>query len=456
MSATHVESEQSADPAATGPRTLWRNADFLKFWSGETLSLFGSQVTNLALPLTAVLVFHATSTEVGLLRFLQLVPYLGLAMVFGAWVDRARRKRVMLLANGARMVLIGAVPLLSATHLLTLPLLLALACAIGVFSVLFDVSWMSFVPSLVRDPARYLEANQKLGTTSSAADVAGPGLAGALIGALTAPIALAADAASYLVSLATLLWIRTPETRLQTRPETRPQTRPGSPAASSAEAPAKRHLAREIREGLHWVFADRVLRPLALIAPFCNFSMVSVWTLFLLYAVRVQGLTAAQVGVVFSASSVGGLLGAAISRRVIDRFRIGRVYAVAMAAIFAGPVLIPLASGSRAAVTAFFVLSFFVGYLGLGVANVVMVSLRQTLTPPALMGRMNAAFRTVLFGGGSLGGLGAGLIADALGLRAGVTLLAAASAVMVLPVLLSPVSRLRELPQPAGSAAAAS
>ncbi|SEL64732.1 MFS transporter [Streptacidiphilus jiangxiensis] len=440
MSATHVESGQSTETAVTGRQTLWRNADFLTFWSGETLSLLGSQVTSLALPLTAVLVFHATSTQVGLLRFLQLVPYLGLAMVFGAWVDRARRKRVMLLANGARMVLVGLVPLLSATHLLTLPLLLALACAIGVFSVLFDVSWMSFVPTLVRDPARYPEANQKLGTTSSAADVAGPGLAGALIGALSAPIALAADAASYLVSLATLLWIRTPEAR------------PEPAARAGAQAPAKRRLVREIREGLHWVFADRVLRPLALIAPFCNFSMVSVWTLFLLYAVRVQGLTAAQVGVVFSASSVGGLLGAAVSRRVIDRFRIGRVYAVAMSAIFAGPVLIPLASGSRTAVTAFFVLSFFVGYLGLGVANVVMVSLRQTLTPPALMGRMNAAFRTVLFGGGSLGGLGAGLIADALGLRAGVALLAVASAVMVLPVLLSPVSRLRELPRPAGSA----
>jgi hypothetical protein len=117
MSATHVASDQGVHETAGASPTLWRNADFLKFWSGETLSLFGSQVTNLAPPLTAVLVFHATSTEVGLLRFLQLVPYLGLAMVFGVWVDRARRKRVMFLANGARMVLIGLIPLLSSAHL---------------------------------------------------------------------------------------------------------------------------------------------------------------------------------------------------------------------------------------------------------------------------------------------------------------------------------------------------
>ncbi|WEO92959.1 MFS transporter [Streptomyces sp. FXJ1.172] len=433
MPTTHPAPHPSADATTTAPRTLWRNADFLKFWSGETLSLFGSQVTNLALPLTAVLVFHATSTEVGLLRFLQLVPYLGLAMVFGVWVDRARRKRVMLLANGARMALIGLIPLLSTAHLLTLPALLALACAIGVFSVLFDVSWMSFVPTLVRHRDRYLEANQKLGTTSSAAEVAGPGLAGALVGALTAPIALIADAASYLVSLATLLWIRTPEPRPERPDPTRAQGR--------------RHLGREMREGLHWVFGDKVLRPLAFIAPFCNFSMVTIWTMFLLYAVRVQGLTATQVGMVFSASSLGGLLGAALSRWLIDRFRLGILYAVAMSAIFTGPLLIPLATGSKATVIGFFVLSFFISYLGLGVANVVMVSLRQALTPTALMGRMNAAFRTVLFGGGSLGGLGGGLIAGALGLRTGITVLTVASAAMVVPVLLSPVSRLRNLPQ---------
>ncbi|MEE1784028.1 MFS transporter [Streptomyces sp. SP17BM10] len=431
MTATAIGPGPQTRPAERPPTARLRhNRDFLKFWSGETLSLLGSQVTTLALPLTAVIAFDATPEQVGLLRFLQLVPYLGLALVFGVLVDRMRRRRAMLLANGARMVLVGLVPLLAVTHHLTLPVLLALACAIGVFSVLFDVSWMSFVPTLVKDPEHYVEANQKLGVTSSTADVAGPGLAGLVIGALTAPVALVADALSYLVSLLTLLWIRTPEPR------------PEPPAAG-------RHLGRELAEGLRWVFGDRVLRPLALVGPFCNFSMVSVWTVFVLYAVRDQGLTPTWIGVVFSASSVGGLIGAAVSGRVIKRFRLGSVYALSMAAVFASPLLVAFADGPKPVRTALFVGSFFVGYLGLGVAGVVMVSLRQTLTPQPLMGRMNAAFRTLLFGGGSLGGLLGGVIGGALGLRQGLVAIAVGSALMLVPLALSPVSRLRELPPPA-------
>ncbi|MDH6144909.1 MFS family permease [Kitasatospora sp. GP30] len=425
MTTTTPTTAAVSTPGATGE--LWRNREFLTFWFGETLSLLGTQVTTLALPLTAVIAFHASPAQVGLLRFLQLVPYLGLALVFGALVDRMRRRRVMIAANAARMVLIGLIPLLAATHLLTIGLLLGLACAIGIFSVLFDVSWMSFVPTLVKDKAHYVEANQKLGVTSSTTDVAGPGIAGALIGALTAPISLVVDSTSYLVSLATLLLIRTPET-------------PPAPAAE------KRHLGGEIAEGLRFVLGHRVLRPLALVGPFCNFSMISVWTLFLLYAVRDEGLPAGLVGLVFSASSIGGLVGAALSGALLKRFRTGAVYAVSMTLVFAGPLLIPFAAGSRPVLLAFFVAAFFLSYLGLGVANVVMVSLRQASTPQALMGRMNAAFRTLLFGGGSLGGLIGGYLAGGLGTHTALTGIAIGSALMVLAVAASPVSRLKAMP----------
>ncbi|MGA5823913.1 MFS transporter [Kitasatospora sp. NPDC094028] len=424
---TTLTAPQQTRAVTTRPDTLWRNADFLKFWFGETVSLFGTQVNTLALPLTAVVAFHAGPGQVGLLRFLQLVPYLGLALVFGALVDRMRRKRVMLLANGARLVLIGAIPVLAATHRLNLPLLLTLACAIGVFSVLFDVSWMAFVPTLVREREQFVEANQKTGVTSSAADVAGPGVAGALIGALGAPIALAADAVSYLVSLGTLLWIRTPE-------------------AGPEQPTTRRDIRREIGEGLTFVARHRILRAVALVAPFTNLFLVSVWTMFLLYASRERGLSPALIGLVFSASSVGGLIGAAASRALLARFRFGRVYALALSAMFTGPLLVPLATGSRTVVLGLFIASFFLTYLGLGVANVLGVSLRQTSTPEPMMGRMTAAFRTLLFGGGSLGGLLGGLLADALGVRTALAVVAVASALMVIPVVLSPVSRLRALP----------
>ncbi|WP_246486763.1 MFS transporter [Kribbella qitaiheensis] len=158
------------------PSTLGRNRDFHRFWFGETASLLGTQVTTLALPLTAILSFGASDRQVGLQRFLQLAPYLGLALIFGVWVDRARRRRVMLGANLTRMVLLALIPVLHYVEVLDLTLLLVIACAIGVASVLFDVSWMSYVPALVEDPRHYVEASSKLAMSSSAADIAGPAL----------------------------------------------------------------------------------------------------------------------------------------------------------------------------------------------------------------------------------------------------------------------------------------
>jgi MFS family permease len=466
MSATQVESGPSAegagepgttqtlaaDPAQAEPApaepteaaaeaplpSLWHNGDFLKFWFGETVSLYGTQVTTLALPLTALLVFNASAQVVGLLRFLQLVPYLLLALVFGAWVDRRKRRPVLILANVVRVVLIGAIPVLQAVHLLSLPLLLILATMIGIASVLFDVSWMSFVPTVVRDPRQYVEANQKLAVTSSSSDVAGPGIAGVLISALSAPTALVVDAASYLTSLVTLVGVRTRE------PEP-----PAKPVGQRRNIPA------EVREGVSFVYRHEILRPLAIIGPFCNFSLIAVWTVFLIYAARTEQLSTELIGVIFSASSVGGLIGGLLSRKVIKRFRLGLVYAVSMSAVFLGPLLIPAASGPEGVRVAVFIASFFISYLGLGIANVVMISLRQTCTPQPMMGRMNAAFRTVLFGGGSLGGLLGGFIAGAAGLTAGLTGLAIGSAGVVVLVLASPVSRLRELPQPLAAATTA-
>jgi Na+/melibiose symporter-like transporter len=286
---------------------------------------------------------------------------------------------------------------------------------------------MSYVPTLVKNPKHYVEANAKIGVTSSSADVAGPGIAGALVGLLTAPVALVVDAFSYLISLGTLLMIRTKEAR--------------------PEPPAQRRtLWPELIDGLCWVFGDRILRPLALVAPFCNFSLVTVWTMFLLYGTRDVGLNPATLGVILSVASVGGLVGAALSTRIIKRYRLGLVYAVSMSAIFLGPALIPLAREAKPVMVGFFVTSFFVSYLGLGVAGVVMISLRQTCTPRSLMGRMNAAFRTMLFGGGALGGLFAGVLAGAIGARSALTVAAIGSAVIVVGLIISPVSRLRELP----------
>ncbi|GAA0917648.1 MFS transporter [Nonomuraea longicatena] len=405
---------------------LLRNRDFLTFWFGESVSLMGTQVTTLALPLAAMTAFGATDEQVGLLRFLQLAPFLGLALLIGVWTDRLRRRPLMLGANLARMILLALVPVLYWLDALTLGLLLGIACVVGIASVLFDVSWMSFVPALVRDREHYVEASAKLSASSSAADVAGPGLAGALVTAVGAPMALIVNACSYAVSLVSLLLIRTPEPR--------------------PEPAERRDALAELRAGLRWVFGDPVLRALALIGFCCNFSMVTVWTMFLLYGSRDLHLTPATLGAVFATASVGGLIGALLSGRILRRFPLGRVYLVAQSALLLGPTLIVAATGPAPVMVGMFVASFFVTYLGLGVAGVIIVSLRQAATPQSMMGRMTAVFRTLLFGGGALGGLAAGLLAGWLGAYGALTVAAAGSAAVVGALFLSPVIKVRSLP----------
>ncbi|MGW1374649.1 MFS transporter [Streptomyces sp. NPDC002446] len=414
--------------AESPPRSLWHNRDFLVFWAGEALSLYGTQITNLALPLTAVLVFQVGPEQLGLLRFAQLVPFLALALLFGVWVDRVRKRPVMLGANLVRMVLIGLVPLLYSLDLLTLPLLYALALGVGVAAVLFDVSWMSYVPVLVKDRRNLLEANTKLNATLSSADVAGPGIAGTLVSAFSAPFAMAANAFSYVLSVISLLIIRAPE--------------PAPPVPET-----KRRLRTELAEGLRWVFGNRMLRAIGLVGCSCNFFLTMVQSLFLLYAVRDKELSAATVGFVMGAAAVGGLLGALVSGMVVRRMTVGTAYRVSVSIIFLGPLLIPAAGGPRWLLVGMFVASFFLEYFGSSISNVIIVSLRQTVTPQHLMGRMTAAMRMLLYGGGALGGPVGGLLAAAAGLHGALWIAGALSAAMLVPIILSPVGKLRSMPQ---------
>lgn len=419
----------SIDPerrtAAPPGRRLVRDRDFLLFWAGETLSLTGTQITLLALPLTAVLVLGAGPADLGALRFLQMVPYLVLAPLVGVLIDRVRRRPVMIGANLLRLVLVAAVPVLAATGLLSLPVIMVVTLGVGVGAVLFDVSWMSFLPTLVGRRERLVEANGRLGATASAAEAGGPGLAGLLVGLLTAPVAVAVNAATFLVSVVTLLLIR---------------VREDPPTLST------RRVRTDLVEGLRFVAGNRYLRSAALIGGLCNFFVSALQPLFVFYAVREAGVSAFALGVVLSVGAVGGVVGAASASRLIARLPVGRVYAAALTATFLGPLLVPLASGplTEVAFTAAFLLSF----LGVGVVNVLIMSLRQLITPDALMGRMNAAMRTAMFGIGSLGGPAGGLAAAAIGVRPALWCVAGTGVLFAAALTLSPVTRLRRMPEP--------
>ena len=419
---TEIEKQQDVEKIAM-PR------DFNLFWFGEAVSLFGIQVTMLALPLTAVLVFAAGPEQVGLLRGLELAPFLFLAMPFGVWADRVRRRPLMIAANGVRAVAIGLVPLLHAFGRLNLAALFAVALVAGVASVLYDVCWMSYVPSLLTGRAQLMTANSRVGATNSAADIGGPGLAGLLIQVLSAPVALVVNAGSFLVSMLTLIVIRTPE--------------PAPPVSTTG-----RNLLREIGEGLRWVFGNPILRTITLLGGAYNFFFTFIQTVFLVYAVRVLHFNPGLIGAVVSLGGVGGLLGAAAAGNLTRRFPIGRIYLVAALVAFAAPIAVPLAGGPRLITATLLALAFFVGYSGIGVVNVLGVSFRQTITPNRLMGRMNAAVRTLLYGSGALGAPLGGALAELIGLRTALAVAAAGSMVAFLPLLVSPIRGLRELPEP--------
>lgn len=405
---------------------LWRNRDFLTFWSGETFSQVGVQVSQLALPLTAVYALKASSAQLGLVNAASYAPFLGFSLFIGVWADRVRRRPLMMISNVGRVVLVTSIPVLSLTHTLHLGYVYVAALAIGVFTVLFNVAYQAYLPSLV-DRDNLVEANAKMQVTSSVAQIGGPGLAGLLIQVLSAPLALLVNAGTYVLSLGTLAAIRHPE-----------------PAPEHSGG--RRRMWSKIADGLRFVFADGILRACALQSGVYNLFFMSLQTLFLLYAARQLHFSAGSIGLILSAGAVGSLLGSLAARQVKERAGLGRAIVAEVGLCCVAPWLVPLAAGPRAVVTGMFVAAIALEGLGATMANVHIISLRQTITPDPMLGRMNASYLFVSWGCLPLGGLLGGLLGDKFGLRTGLFITAAGFLIAVALVTLSPIPRLRDLP----------
>jgi MFS family permease len=405
---------------------LWRHRPFLLFWGGETVSMFGTQVTLLALPLTAVLLLGATAAQLSLVRFFETAPYLLFTLIFGAWVDRRRRRPALIVANAARCLLIGAIPALVFFGMLTLPVLAAIAFGAGIFTVLFDVAWAAYTPTLVHSED-LVEANGKMLISYASSEVAGPGLAGVLIQWLSAPFALIADAASYFVAMVTLLFIRAPEPRPEVRAES--------------------HLLREIGQGLRLVMGNTYLRAMAVMSGLWNFLNAIAFTIFLLYAVRERGLSPTTLGIILAVGACGGLIGAAISTRLARRGRFGPVLGIAFTFGCASWILLPAAQGPQVVVSAFFAVAFFSVNIGLGLWGVLTLSLRQAITPMHLQGRVSATMRLISYGLGTLGALAAGALGSAFGLRTTLWIAAVGFlTILAITLLATPLPKVRSLP----------
>ena len=404
---------------------LLRHADFKRLWAADALSQAGTQVTVIALPLLLIKVLDAGPFEVGLLTTFEFLAFLLVGLPAGVWVDRMRRRNVLMVADLVRGLLYGSLPLAWALDALTLVQVYAVALVAGVCTVFFDVAYQSYLPHLVgRD--NLVEGNAKLQGTQSVAQVAGPTVGGVLVQVLTAPYAILVDAASYLWSAVWVLSIRSREPRPERAPD--------------------RHLGREMKEGLAFVLGNRLLRAITACTATANLFTNVGMTVFVVLLASASGLnlSAGTIGLLFSATAVGGVLGAMVARRFAGW--IGQGPALWISIAVGVPGILPLPFVQRGWLLWLVAAGMVVWGASIVVYNITQVSFRQLLCPERLLGRMNATIRFAVWGTIPIGSLLGGILGATIGLRPTLWVAVVGSALALLPVLLSPLRTMRELP----------
>jgi MFS family permease len=412
---------QRTDSGTVAPAEL-HNGPFRRLWASVGLSLFGSEITVLALPLAAVAVLDASAGQVALLAAAGTAPFLLLGLPAGAWVDLWPRRSLMVGCDWARGLLLASIPLAYALDALTLSHLFVVAFAVGAFSVLFDIAALSVLPVLVpRD--RLASANGALESVRAVGQTAGPATGGALVQALSAPVAVLVDAVSFAFSA--LLLRGLPPLPAPPRPEVRVPVR------------------RQVAEGLAFCLRHPVIRPLAAGGAWLNFWGHALLAVFVPFAVRELDLSPAVIGLVLAGSNIGYLLGALLVPRVNARIGVGPAIVVGVV-LHGGLIAAALAPAS--APLPWLLGGFAVQALGVAMWNVNAVSLRQAATPEPLLARMNATNRFLLWGAMPLGAATGGLLATALSLPAAVLIPALALPCCAAPLLRSALRTVRELP----------
>lgn len=409
---------------ASQPQSLWRHGPFLRLWAGQTVSLVGSQITLLALPLTAVLALRATAFQMGALRALQYAPALLIGLFAGVYIDRRRRKPILMGADFGRALLLGSIPIVAALGALTMGYLDGVAFLVGCLSVLFEAAYSAFLPALV-GRRQLVDANGKLEASQSVSRVLGPGLAGLLVQLLTAPIAIVADAASFLVSVVFLGWLRVEEPR----PE-----------------PSRRAIWPEIGEGLRFILGHPLLRATVVCSGTTNFFSAIFNALFVLYFVRNLGMDAATLGGIFLVGGVVGLCAAMLAGKLARRAGVGRVMLLGMFLISSNGLVVVSISGGGALAVMLLACAEALGAAGDAFYNVTVASLRQSLTPDRLLGRVSASGRFVIWGAQPFGALLAGVLGETLGLRPTLGIAVAGWCLALLTLNFSPIRGLRASP----------
>jgi MFS family permease len=421
----------------TTNRSLLRHPDFLKLWTAETISVFGSSITQLAIPLIAATTLEVTPFEFGLLTTIEFLPFILFSLPAGVWVDRLRRRPILIAGDVGRAIAIASIPLAFSFDALTIWQLYVVGFATGCLTVFFDVAYQSYLPSVVeRD--QLVDGNSKLEITRSAAQILGPGMAGVLIGLLKAPFAMLLDALSYAVSAGFLFLIRRPEPPVEPHDETVHGPKPS--------------MRQEIAVGVRYVTGHRWLRSIAATTGTSNFFSNVLGAILILYLTRERDLGPAAIGFAFSIGSLGVLAAALTTGRITKALGVGRTLVV-MAIGFSLSGL-PVAFAPDTVIFGAVALSGFMGgFCGVG-WNINQVSLRQAITPPRMQGKMNATMRFIVWGTIPAGAIIGGVLGSLIGLQATIVVGALGGLIAFLPVALSPVRHIVTMPEPVEDVAA--
>jgi len=371
---------------------LWRQPAFLKLWGGQTTSLVGSQVTYLALPLAATLKLHASALQMGLLTAMAALPYPLFGLLAGVWVDRRRRRPILIAGALGQAVILASLPIASFIGALSMIQLYLVAFLAGSLAMFFNIAWQAFIPSVV-EGGDLVDANAKLEMSQSLAEVGGPGMAGLLIQLLSAARAIGIDALSFLVSAVSLLILKVDEER--------PEHHRSS-------------IRTEIREGVLAVFSHKLLRPIVIVAACFGFSAALGEAVYILYVVRRLDISPGLLGLIYTAGSVLGLAGTSLVANAGRRLGLGRTLILGQSVKVVAAGCLALASGSHLTSVPLLIAGEGGFALGIVLYNVPELTLRQTVLPSELQGRASACVRVVSWGvrpaGALLGGLLGGLI----------------------------------------------
>lgn len=413
-------------PRAPGPNTLHGNTDFLRLWAAHSISQLGSHVTLLALPLTAAITLEATPGHMGLLTAAERVPFLVLGLFAGVWIDRRRHRALLIASDYSRAAVLAVVPIAAMTGSLSIELLIVVALLMGTLTMIFDISYVAFLPSVVRRDD-LTGANSRLEASYAVAQASGPGLGGLLIGAVGAPITLLFDALSFLLSGVLLQTVRSSEAAA----DVRQRADPGS-------------IGSDIRAGITVLLSHPLLRATAAAAVTTSLFGWAFLSVYLLFLTRELALGPGTIGVILTLGGLGSAAGAVLAGPLARR-GVGRAMLWSQVVNTLGSLAVPLAIFVPHLALPMLAISEVVQWGALTLFGVLQLSLRQTIVPGTLRGRVTATHRVLVTGGAALGGLFGGWLGSSLGLGATLAVCALGMGFSVLWIAVSPVPMLSRM-----------